>query len=207
MGNISVEDPDDKGSRGPWQKHLCVVLNTASNPFNVNATTNSLYVVGSLNYETLSYYHVTLRCHDSGSPPLFLDKTVRVNVLDVNEQPTGITLSNSEVSENVGVVTIGTLNTADPDNARTVWQTFTYSLVVSGKVQPFVVDGDKLNTTRSLDFESTASWIVLIKSVDNKGNTHSLNRVFVRMKRGFLYFVLCLFFCDSFSFSFYSILK
>ena len=38
-----------------------------------------------------------LRVTDSGSPPRSLDKTIRVIVEDVNEAPSGLTISDNKV--------------------------------------------------------------------------------------------------------------
>lgn len=176
VSKISVTDPDNKGPRGPWQNHTCVVLNPANTPFKVNKTSNSLVVAGVLNYEKTKSYNVDLRCRDDGKPALSFDKTVRVNVLDINERPYDITLSNSEVAENAGIVTVGVLDTADPDNEQTVVQTFSYSIVGPSGSVPFVIDNNALNTTGSLDYEANTTWRLTIKSTDNKGNNKSILR-------------------------------
>lgn len=169
VSNISVIDPDDKGPRGPWQNHSCRVLNPSNNPFLVNGTENSLILTGDLNYEKKKSYSVHIRCHDSGNPPLSVDKLVQIDVTDVNERPYDITLSNNEVAENAGIVTVGRLDTADPDNEQTVVQTFSYSIVGPSGSVPFVIANDALNTTGSLDYEARTTWSLVIKSVDNKG--------------------------------------
>ena len=170
VSKISVSDPDNNGPRGTWQNHTCKILNIANIPFFVNGTSNSLLVAGDLNYEkTKSYNYINLRCRDNGKPPLSVDKIVRVNVTDVNEKPYDITLSNNEVAENAGIVTVGLLDTADPDNEQTVVQTFSYTIVSPAGNIPFVIDIDALNTSRSLDYETKTSWLLEIKSTDNKG--------------------------------------
>lgn len=170
VSNISVSDPDDKGPRGPWQSHSCVVLNAANTPFKVNASSNYLVVTANLNYEKTKSYNVNLRCRDNGKPTLSVDKTVRINVVDVNEKPYDITLSINEVAENAGIVTVGVLDTADPDNEKTVVQTFTYDIVGPPGSIPFVIDNSALNTTRSLDYETKNTWRLTIKSADNEGD-------------------------------------
>ena len=169
VSNISVIDPDDKGPRGPWQNHSCRVLNAANTPFMINATANSLIVNGDLNYEKKKTCSADIRCVDSGSPPLSVDKTLQIGIIDVNERPYDITLSNNEVAENAGIVTVGSLDTADPDNEQTDVQTFTYSIVRPSGSVPFVIDNGALNTTRSLDYEARAAWTLVIKSADNEG--------------------------------------
>ena len=173
VSNISVSDPDDKGPRGPWQSHSCVVLNAANTPFKVNASSNYLVVTGNLNYEKTKSYNVNLRCRDNGKPALSVDKTDRINVVDVNEKPYDITLSINEVAENAGIVTVGVLDTADPDNEKTVVQTFTYDIVGPPWSIPFVIVNGALNTTRSLDYETKNTWRLNIKSTDNKGDHKS----------------------------------
>lgn len=167
VGKISVEDPDNEGPRGPWQAHICSVFNNV--PFIVNHTSNELLVAGNLNYEITQSIDVIVRCYDSGSPPLYLEKTLTINIMDENEAPTSIRLSGSTVAENSGIVVIGTLDTVDPDNLVAVVQTFSYS-VVNGSGLPFSVDGNTLKTTKSLDYETRASWEISIQSTDNKGS-------------------------------------
>lgn len=169
VSNITVTDPDNKGPRGPWQNHSCVVLNPSSTPFKVKDTSKSLVVNGRLNYEKTKKYSVSLRCRDDGKPALSVLKTVQINVDDVNEKPYDITLSNNEVAENAGVVTVGVLDTADPDNEPIVVQTFSYTIVGPHGSIPFVIDNARLNTSRSLDYEANSSWWLTIKSTDNKG--------------------------------------
>ena len=169
IGKISVVDPDDKGPRGPWQNHFCNIINGANVPFSVNGTTNSLVVAGDINYEKGRGYYVNLQCQDDGTPALSIDKTVRIKIDNVNEKPYDITLSNNVVSENGEIVTVGVLDTADPDNEQMVVQTYSYSFVGSKGNIPFVIDGHALNTTRSLDYETKMTWLLTIKSTDNSG--------------------------------------
>ena len=169
VSKITVSDPDNTGPRGTRQNHNCKVLNIANIPFTVNETLNSLLVAGDLNYEKTKSYNIDLLCRDNGKPPLSVDETVRVNVTDVNERPYDITLSINEVAENAGIVTVGLLDTADPDNEQTVVQTFSYNIASPAGNIPFVIDSSALNTSRSLDYETKTTWLLEIKSTDNKG--------------------------------------
>lgn len=139
----------------------------------VNGTENSLIVTGGLNYEKKKSYKVYIRCLDSGNPPLSVGKIVQIHVTDVNEPPYDITLSGNEVAENAGIVTVGRLDTADPDNEQTDVQTFSYSIVDPSGSVPFIIANDALNTTRSLDYEARTTWSLIIKSVDSKGKFFS----------------------------------
>ena len=85
-------------------------------------------------------------------------------------------------------------STADPDNANQVTnrQTFTYTLMGNTAGLPFIIDGDALNSTRSLDFEVQSSWIITVRSVDSGDPALSLIKTFQISVVGKLKFELCL---------------
>ena len=173
VGNLTVVDPDDNGPRGPRQQHYCRILNTHNNKFIVNTTDQAsltVLVIGYLNFEISNVYVITINCNDNGDPRLSYTKTFRIKILDMNEKPTEIYLSNTIVQENSGNTSVGKLTTADPDNEKTLVQSFTYLLIIEvHNSLPFVIDGDVLKTTKGLDYETKSSWIVTVKSADNKG--------------------------------------
>ena len=88
----------------------------------------------------------------------------------------------------------GLFSTADPDNANQVTnrQTFTYTLMGNTAGLPFIIDGDALNSTRSLDFEVQSSWIITVRSVDSGDPALSLIKTFQISVVGKLKFELCL---------------
>ena len=51
----------------------------------------------SLNYEKQTEINVTVRSTDDGVPPLFREETYLITVLDVNENPSNIAVSNLKV--------------------------------------------------------------------------------------------------------------
>ena len=59
---------------------------------------NKLFVRTVLDYETQDTYTVTIRTTDNGSPVMSLNKDFVLQVVDVNEAPTEIELSHSEVN-------------------------------------------------------------------------------------------------------------
>ena len=106
IGQLNVTDPDNYGSRGAWQSHNCQVIGNQLGKFTVQT---NLLVVGNANldYEQAALILVQLRCSDSGSPPLSLVKVLSVSVDDVNEAPTGISLSSDVIAENQSPLFIG----------------------------------------------------------------------------------------------------
>ena len=83
-----------------------------------------------LNYEVESNLWICIKCTDNGKPPLSIQRSIIVTLLDVNEAPTDIRLSgNHTLPENSPVGwSLGTLSASDPDNG----QMLTYALFGQG---------------------------------------------------------------------------
>ena len=97
-----------------------------------------------------------------------------ITVIAVNDAPTDIQLSNSSINENQPSGTdVGTLTTTDPD----VGDTHTYTLDNTGcgggpfpdnsSFQIGGVNGDKLQSAASFDFETKPSYTVCVRSTDS----------------------------------------
>ncbi|MDP3929574.1 MAG: cadherin domain-containing protein, partial [Bacteroidota bacterium] len=140
------------------------------------ATDNALFtIVGNsvrtntlLNFELKNIYSIRVRVND-GFGGTF-EKAFTIQVLDVNDAPNNIVLSNQSVSENrVANTIIGSMNTADED----ISNTFTYSFEpISGNDNAsFVISGNSLRTLAPLDFEAKNIYFVYIKTNDGAGGT------------------------------------
>jgi hypothetical protein len=166
VANISIDDPDNHGPNGVWQTHSCQLVDSAQDRFKIRSKTNTLLVsTGELNHEFHSRHSIIIRCTDSGSKPLTIQKSFEIQVLDINERPERIMLSNAVVPENGGTLFVGELSTQDPDKA----QSFEYSLVSASEENVFYVSGRQLRTNASLDYEKRSSWDLMIETVDQGG--------------------------------------
>lgn len=136
---------------------------TDNTSFIINGTNLQLANGISLDYETKSSYSVRIQATDEGG--LTYSQAFTISVLNANEAPTNITLSNLSVDENqLSGTTVGTLSTTDPDAGNT----FTYSL--SGTdASSFVIDGNVLKTAASFDRETKSSMSISITSTDQNG--------------------------------------
>lgn len=99
IGQLTISDPDNYGSRGAWQTHSCQVTGNQIGKFTIQS---KVLTVGSasLDYEQALIISVQVKCSDSGSPSLSLVKVLSITVDDVNEAPTGISLSSNVIAEN-----------------------------------------------------------------------------------------------------------
>ena len=97
--------------------------------------------------------------------------TFTLTVDNVNDTPSAINLSSTEVDENVSIgSTVGTLTTQDPDTG----DSFSYTLV-SGSGDDdnniFSIDNNRLNLNASPDFESQSSYNIRVQTQDSSGQT------------------------------------
>ena len=128
---------------------------------------NQLKINTSPDFESKSSYSIRIRSTDAGG--LFFEKVVALNVSNVNETPTDLTLSAGSFNENIAPgSTIATLGTTDPDSA----DTFSYALVSgtgSTDNAAFSIAGNQLKINTSPDFESKSSYSIRIRSTDAGG--------------------------------------
>ncbi|MCE2726419.1 MAG: cadherin domain-containing protein [Planctomycetaceae bacterium] len=140
---------------------------TDNGSFSIDGGT--LKTTASFNFETKSSYTVRIRSTDANG--LFTEKSFVITVTNVNEAPTGVTLSGSTIAENAASgTTVGSLLTTDIDAG----DTFTYTLV-SGAGDTdnaaFTIDDGVLKTAASFDFETKDTYTVLVRSTDANGLT------------------------------------
>ena len=94
--------------------------------------------------------------------------TVGISITALNVAPTDITLSNSAVGENSQGAIVGLLTTTDHD----VGDTFTYTLVPgSGDTDNslFYIEGDSFRVGTNLDYETSTTANVRIRTTDSHG--------------------------------------
>ncbi|MGO4573410.1 cadherin domain-containing protein, partial [Microvirga sp. 2TAF3] len=117
----------------------------------------------SLDYETAKSYAIEIKVTDKGG--LSVTKTVTINIGDVNEKPTGVKLSATDVDEGT-TGTIATLTGTDPDAGDTL--TFTLSHDASGKFE-IVGNALRLKAGESLDYGTAHSYTINVTVTDKGG--------------------------------------
>ena len=154
--------------------------------FNINATTGAVSFKSSPNYEAPTdtgannIYDVTVSASDGS---LTTSKAVAITVTNVNEAPTGITVT-GPLSVQETVVSGGTIGTAyDPGTVQPVvatlaavdpdaGDTLTYSLV-GGSAGQFTISGNQIMVAAgaSFDYETTPSYALTVRATDSAGHT------------------------------------
>jgi gliding motility-associated-like protein len=128
---------------------------------------NTLKAAAAFDFETKSSYKIRIQTSDVGG--LSFQKEFTITIVNVNEVPTAIALSNETISENNAIgASIGTLSSTDQD----VGDSFTYSLVSgtgSTDNSKFTIAGNTLKALEAFDFETKSSYKIRIQTSDVGG--------------------------------------
>lgn len=139
---------------------------TDNGSFTVDAS-GQLLTDGIFDHETQSLRSIRIRSTDYSG--MWYERTFTISIVDVNEEPTGISLSNTSVPENrpSGTV-VGAFETTDPDSNST----FSYTLVAgegSEGNSSFTISGSTIQTSASFDYHAKNSYSIRVRSTDQGG--------------------------------------
>jgi gliding motility-associated-like protein len=163
VGALSTTDPDAGDSFT-----YSLVSGTGSTDNSIfRVSGNTLGAANVFDFETKSSYSIRIQTTDAAG--LSFQKEFTVTIVNVNEAPTAIALSNATTDENNAIdASIGTLTTTDPDAA----DSFTYSLVSgagSTDNSKFTLSGNTLKAAEAFDFETKSSYSIRIQTTDAAG--------------------------------------
>jgi hypothetical protein len=165
VGILSTTDPDN----GDTFTYTLVAGPGSDDNASFQIAGDRLESAVVFDFETKSSYTVRVRTTDSGG--LFTEQQFTITIVDRNDNPTDIALSNSAVDENVPANTVvGTFSTTDQDAG----DTFTYTLVTgTGDTDnaAFNINGSDLRITNSPNFEAKSSYSIRVRTDDGHGGT------------------------------------
>ena len=160
VGNLGAIDQDG------GEKHVFAFVDAAEGETNDNGlfklSGNRLTTNAELDYETSEHHTITVQVTDKDGLTFVQDLLIHVS--NGNDAPTGATLSNNEVAENLPADTeIGTLTASDPDRS----DVHTFKITGGADKALFQIQGDKLLTSASLDYEAKAELEVIVRVTDD----------------------------------------
>jgi len=163
VANFSTTDPDT----GNTFTYSLVAGDGSTDNAAFSIVGNQLRINNSPDFETKSSYSIRIRTTDQGG--LTFESPFTININNVNETPTAIALSATNIDENVAANSVvGNFSTTDPDTGNT----FTYSLVPgTGSTDnvAFSIVGNQLRINNSPDFETKSSYSIRIRTTDQGG--------------------------------------
>ena len=164
VGTLSITDPD-------FTSNVTYTLTGDDSDF-FELVDNQLKLKdgNSADFESKATYNLTISAADDNANTASLDYTV--NVINVNEQPTSITLGSTSFDENSLSETIGVISTADVDSS----DSHTYELSGADAESFEIVSSSlKLKDSISANYEVKDSYAITITSTDSGGLTTSRN--------------------------------
>src|ERR1700754_4134295 len=133
--------------------------------FAINASTGELTVAAAISYDPAHSPQITVRASDGAN---VFDKAFTINVIDINQAPTDITLSGGTAPEDSpGGTIIATAHGIDPDPGTTLH----YSLTDNAGGRFLIYqNGEIAIVDRGLiDFETASSYHIKVKAADQSG--------------------------------------
>ncbi|KAL2087592.1 hypothetical protein ACEWY4_016420 [Coilia grayii] len=178
MGSVLAIDPD-LGLNGTVS-YVLLPSNVSSDSIQtfvgVTASTGAIYALRAFNYEQTKYFDFKVLAKDSGSPHLQSNATVRVNILDVNDNVPVIVLpllqndtAEIHVPRNVGIGHIvTTVRAVDNDSGES--GRLTYEITEGNEEHLFEMDpvSGELRTAHPL-WEEVAPVVELVVRVSDHG--------------------------------------
>ena len=152
VGTVSAVDPDDGDS---------LTYTVSDDRFEIVGNELRLKDGVSLDHETAETIDVTVTATDQGG--LESSEAFTINVDDVNEGPSGVSLSNTTIDENDAGAVIGTVSAVDPDDGD--------SLTYTVSDDRFEIVGNELRLKDgvSLDHEAAETIDVTVTATDQGG--------------------------------------
>ena len=167
IGILTTEDEDiiNRGNAANdiIDRHIYTFSGDNDVPFTLSNDT--LKTSQTFDFETKANYEVTITTTDLGDSTL--EKTFTIEIIDVNDRPTMIFLSDHRIAENKNAGTeIGMLSTADQDVNDT-----THTYMISGNDSSvYQIMGNRLLTKATFDHEQVSEHILTITTEDGSEN-------------------------------------
>ncbi len=165
IGTLSSSDPDQGDS---FTYSLVSGAGSVDNS-SFQIMGNTLQTAQPLDFEAQATYFIRIRTTDLAG--LTFENSFTISVTDINEAPTDLNVFPATVAENQPAGTpVGSLTGTDQDLAEFL----SYSLVArtdSNDNALFQIAGNSLQTSQPLDFDTQATYSLLIRTTDQGGLT------------------------------------
>jgi LPXTG-site transpeptidase (sortase) family protein len=176
IGDLTVTDPDadDYHALSLVSTPACAGVDNAS--FSISGS--ALTAAAMFDFEEKNSYSICIRATDAGG--LVVENPFTINVLDVNEPPTDINLSNASIAENSPSSTlVGSITTDDPDTGDTHTYTLVNNHSCSGPDNSlFLIIENGLYSAYTYDYEEKSSYSICMRAVDSAADAFSLDKQF-----------------------------
>lgn len=162
-GKLTTSDEDG------WDNHSYTLVTGTGSTHNIyfKISGDSLKTDSVLNYENISSYSIRVRTTDLAGT--FFEKIFTITLIDTNDPPTDILISNDSLTENLSSGSfVGNFSVIDEDAVDNHSYTLTANAVDNNNFQ---VNGMQLLSTVTFDFENKNSYTIEVKVTDSGNDT------------------------------------
>ncbi|MEP4079512.1 cadherin domain-containing protein [Haloferula sp.] len=155
---VSASDPDPLTTLS-----YSITAGNTGNAFAISSS-GEITVAGTLDFETLDNYSLTVEVTDDGIPQLSDTATIAVGITNANESPAASDGSGS-IAENASVTTpVTTVSASDPDAGTTL----SYDITAGNTGGAFAINstGD-ITVASGLDYETTSAYSLTVTVSDD----------------------------------------
>ncbi|KAI1730641.1 cadherin domain-containing protein [Ditylenchus destructor] len=165
---LSAEDPD-MGLNALL--NYSIETKDGNVPFRIDSSTGCVFVHTKkpLDYEKTPFYNFSIRVSDHGSPPLYSECAIEINLVDVNEnvlppQFSEIALEGSVEENKPSKTEVLRVHASDPEGTIV-----TYRLVGGSGLGFFEINSETgvIRTTMELDYETSAFYWLTVRAQDS----------------------------------------
>ena len=165
VGTFSAEDPDENDI------FAYSMVTGAGSMHNAHFFMVGDEVFAALVFDYEETPMLSIRVQVSDKDNLSFQRTITVQLKDVNDPHTNLEISKNTLAENSVIDTeIGTLSVKDPDNSPII-----YRIKESSFPDAFRIEENKLLTNRVFDFEQQSFYLIKISATDQNDNSISEN--------------------------------
>ena len=164
VGHVTFTDPD-AGQTGTYS----IQAGNTGGAFAIDASNGNITVADhtQLNATTLPQYSLTVRVTDNGSPQLFGEATITIDVSHPNQPPVVNPASFTVPEGSANGTVVGTVTSTDSDAG----QTLTYSIEAGNSGGAFGIDPTSgaisVANHNALDFETKPTYALTVRATDN----------------------------------------
>lgn len=156
VGELSTIDWDTDDS------HLYSFVDGENDNDKFTLSDNRIVTAATFDYEVKSSYSVQIQTTDMGGKNL--EKEITIHIIDTNDKPIAISLSNSEINENLPEGSlVGSFETQDADANDE------HSYTIAGGNENFYITGSELRSNMVFDFETKKIYSIEIQTDDKSG--------------------------------------
>ncbi|MFZ6026726.1 MAG: cadherin domain-containing protein [Chloroflexota bacterium] len=164
VGTVTATNPE-----GGQTLAFAITAGNTGGAFAIDAASGQITVanVAAVDYETNPAFSLTVRATDDGSPVMWDEATITVNLTDVNEAPVANDVAFAIDENSANGTVVGTVTATDPDAG----QTLAFAITAGNTSGAFAINAStgqiSVANVNALNYEVTPIFNLTVQATDN----------------------------------------